>query len=328
MFRRCLILLTVAFVALAVQLVQAQWSIYDCSLLPAEADTAWHEEGDTPDGVSDILSVVDDPDIEGNKLIQVDENQGSVKEMWRINWNADANAGATLVFRAKALQVGAYDRDFETYIYNGLVRERFVSNNGIEIKFDKSKAYAPMNTGDWHIYRVTIIQDYLEVYVDEDPLPYFGAVGETLSEPTNLFRFGDLSSNSTGSLYDWFIWDVSGAYPPGQGTPIPEDLLTTGSTPVLAMEGSDRPYTFHLCQNFPNPFNPETSIVFTLLERGYTNLTVYDVIGQEIANLVNQSLDAGTHRVTFNAARMISGIYYYRLRSGQFTQVKKMILMK
>ena len=222
MFRKMFIFVAVISIIFTVGVVQAQWSVYDCTLLPAEADTAWHEDGDNPDGITDILSVVDDPDIAGNKLIQVLEDQGPPKEMWVMNWHAESTVGATLVFRAKALEVGAYDRDFELYIYNGVVRERLVSNNGVQIKFDKSKVLSPMDTGVWHIYRVTIFGDFFTVYVDEDILPYLEAVGETIDDNTDLFRFGDLGSSTMGSLFDWFIWDVSGAYPPGEGTPIPD----------------------------------------------------------------------------------------------------------
>ena len=84
-------------VLLGASVLRAQWQIYDCSLLPAEADTIWHEQGDDEDNITHILSVVDDPDISGNKLIQVLEPDGPPKEMWAVNWHADASIGATLV---------------------------------------------------------------------------------------------------------------------------------------------------------------------------------------------------------------------------------------
>ncbi|MBN1780565.1 T9SS type A sorting domain-containing protein [bacterium] len=312
-------------------ILSAQWQVYDCSLLPAEADTAWHEQGDNDDHITDILSVIDDPDIPGNKLIQVLEDQGPAKEQWAYGWNADPGLGATLVFRAKSLGLGAFDRDLDVYLYNGAVRERFVANKGTEIKLNKAGQSSPMDLSVWHIYRITIIADLLEVFVDEDPLSYLSAQGEPLEAPgDNLFRFGDLGSTTMGSLFDWFAWDISGAYPPETGTPIPQELIDTGSmsTSVNQKAEAGLPGEFHLEQNVPNPFNPATEIIFSLTEPANTVLTVFNVRGQEIETIVNENLDAGPHRFTFDAGRHPAGIYYYQLRSGNRTGMKKMVLMK
>jgi len=333
MYRKMVFFAVVILFIFSAHTIHAQWRFYDCTLLPAEADTAWHEDGDTPDDVTTYLSVVDDPDIAGNKLIQFLEAQGPAKEMWYLNWHADPVVGATLVFRAKALQVGAYDRDFELYIYNGVVRERLVSNNGVEIKFDKSKVLSPMDTGIWHIYRVTVFGDYFTVYVDEDILPYLEAIGETIDGETNLFRFGDLGSSTMGSLYDWFIWDVSGAYPPGEGTPIPEELLTTGSMTDVAPDYSRSPDDFRLLQNFPNPFNPATEIEYHLDKGALVKLNVFTLNGQLVRSLVTEYRVPGVYRAEWdgrdmNNNLMPSGIYLYSLETGSSKSVRKMILSK
>ncbi|MBN2105578.1 T9SS type A sorting domain-containing protein [bacterium] len=316
-------------------IIRAEWQVYDCSLLPAEADTAWHEQAgshdENPDGLSDYLTVIDDPDIPGNKLLQFDESTGAPKEMWYLNWHADPAVGATLVFRAKALEPGTYGRDFDLYIYNGQVRDRFVSNDGNQIKLNKADQSSPMDTGIWHIYRITIVGDLLEVFVDEDPLAYLSAQGEPLEPPaSNLFRFGDLGSDTVGSLYDWFAWDVSGAYPPETGTPIPQSLIDTGSmsTDVDQKIISNAPEDFGLLQNYPNPFNPSTRITFSVPKTANTILTVYNSVGQEIDILVNESLSAGIHHTTFDAHEHSAGVYYYQLKSGGNVEIRKMVLMK
>jgi hypothetical protein len=317
-------------VFLGASVLSAQWQVYDCSVLPVEADTIWHEEGDDTDGVTHILSVVDDPDISGNKLIQVDENQGPAKEMWKVDWHADPSVGGTLIFRAKALEVGTYDRDFDLYIYNGQVRERFVSNSGTEIKFDKSKQASPMNTDAWHIYRMTIIADLIEVFVDEDPLAYLSAQGEPLEAGSteNLFRFGDLGSSKVGSLFDWFIWDVSGAYPPETGTPIPQELLDTGSMSTGCCEVVVQPTEFLLDQNYPNPFNPTTHISFSIPETAYTTLTVFNALGQQVSVLINENLQAGRYQSAWHADQYPAGMYTCQLVSGNRMTLKKMVLLK
>ncbi len=88
------------------------------------------------------------------------------------------------------------------------------------------------------------------------------------------------------------------------------------------------PESYSLSQNFPNPFNPTTTIEFTIPEDGFTALTVYDMSGKEVSRLVNEFKSAGFYKVNFNAASLSSGNYIYRLESGKFSQVKKMILVK
>jgi len=89
------------------------------------------------------------------------------------------------------------------------------------------------------------------------------------------------------------------------------------------------PATFVLEQNYPNPFNPETRIEFALTEAGDTQLTVYNVLGQEVSTLVDEYLSAGTYTATFYAGQdLSSGTYFYRLTSGDQSQIGKMLLIK
>jgi hypothetical protein len=85
---------------------------------------------------------------------------------------------------------------------------------------------------------------------------------------------------------------------------------------------------YDLAQNFPNPFNPSTSISYSLANGDFVNLTVYDVTGSEVATLVNGYRDAGSYDVSFDAAGLTSGIYFYKLTAGDFTSIHKMVLMK
>jgi hypothetical protein len=85
---------------------------------------------------------------------------------------------------------------------------------------------------------------------------------------------------------------------------------------------------FKLEQNYPNPFNPSTKIKFQIPVSGFVNLKVYDVLGTEVATLVNEEKFAGSYEVQFNASEFPSGIYFYTLKAGDFIQTKKMILIK
>lgn len=88
------------------------------------------------------------------------------------------------------------------------------------------------------------------------------------------------------------------------------------------------PATFELKQNFPNPFNPSTNISFTLAKTENVTLKVFNVIGQEVATLINGQMNAGSHLVTFNAVNLASGIYFYQLKTGSLVAIKKMVLLK
>ncbi len=88
------------------------------------------------------------------------------------------------------------------------------------------------------------------------------------------------------------------------------------------------PANFKLAQNYPNPFNPSTVINYSLPKSQMVTLRVYNILGQEVATLVNQEQSAGNYQVTFNADRLSSGVYFYSIRTGNFTAVKKMMLLK
>jgi len=88
------------------------------------------------------------------------------------------------------------------------------------------------------------------------------------------------------------------------------------------------PLQYSLYQNYPNPFNPSTTIKFYLPKRDFVKLQVYDLLGKEVATLVDGELNEGVHTVNFNAAGLASGIYFYRFSNSTFTETKKMQLLK
>jgi hypothetical protein len=88
------------------------------------------------------------------------------------------------------------------------------------------------------------------------------------------------------------------------------------------------PDAYSLRQNYPNPFNPNTSISYDIREAGHVTLAVFDVLGREVASLVNDNQTAGSYTVEFNASKLSSGIYFYQLKTNDFTDMKKMVVMK
>jgi hypothetical protein len=88
------------------------------------------------------------------------------------------------------------------------------------------------------------------------------------------------------------------------------------------------PDKFELSQNYPNPFNPSTRIKYQLSSISQVTLKVYDVLGNEVATLVNEEKPAGSYEVDFDASQLSSGIYFYKLQAGSFFETKKMLLLK
>jgi hypothetical protein len=103
--------------------------------------------------------------------------------------------------------------------------------------------------------------------------------------------------------------------------------LRKPKTPNGVVEGT-QPLVFELAQNYPNPFNPSTRISFSIPAQAKVVLKVYNLLGQEVATLLNEVRPAGVHNVRFNAQNLASGMYLYRIVAGDFTSVKKMLLMK
>lgn len=99
-------------------------------------------------------------------------------------------------------------------------------------------------------------------------------------------------------------------------------------TAVETEEDATIPSVFKLDQNYPNPFNPSTVIKFGVPERSNVLLKIYDILGEEVATLVKEEMDAGWYSIDFNASGYSTGVYIYRMQAGNYINTKKMILVK
>ena len=114
------------------------------------------------------------------------------------------------------------------------------------------------------------------------------------------------------------------------GTDAGSVYIYTGFTSPVSVghERAGLPAEFSLFQNYPNPFNPETMIEYALPEAGEVSLIVYNLRGEEVAHLINDNMPAGNHRVSWDASKLSSGIYFYRIQTADFVQTRKMVLLK
>ncbi|MBV6477992.1 MAG: Ycf48-like protein [Ignavibacteria bacterium] len=132
----------------------------------------------------------------------------------------------------------------------------------------------------------------------------------------------------TGAVFQDIDFAVVGGCPKGWAVGNSGAIAKMVTTTGVSNYNTEIPGAFELAQNYPNPFNPTTNIKFSIPQSGLAVLKVYDVVGKEVATLVNEVKNAGNYIVGFNASNLPSGTYFYRLEMNNFTETKKMMLIK
>ena len=136
------------------------------------------------------------------------------------------------------------------------------------------------------------------------------------------------SISTTENLYSIYMIDSLRGWISGSGG-FTAATTNGGGNPIgILQTGNFIPVNYDLSQNYPNPFNPITNIKFQLPNSGFVKLTVFDMLGREVETLVNENLSAGTYNVDWKASKYSSGVYFYKLQSGDYSEIKKMILVK
>jgi len=144
-------------------------------------------------------------------------------------------------------------------------------------------------------------------------------MGQILTMLQPYFASGKLAWKSLTQKYETY----NSLYHNSQNT-----LLCTEVPAGVNSSGSNVPNDTKLYQNYPNPFNPNTVISYSLTASKNVALKIYDVLGNEVASLVNSRQNAGDYSVEFNAGNLASGTYYYSLEAGDYREVKKMVVVK
>jgi len=213
-----------------------------------------------------------------------------------------------------------YDKD-SVHIYN-------VSKDDEGYYLSVSDSEGEVNS--WQVvYR---IDDLFYVTIDDS---ISGAV--FLADGQNIYYSSDYAQNF--SLYKSLNETLVGIYKkPNRDTLYAAtsysiyEVTSSSVTEIINVVSVDNEITFAakyiLLQNYPNPFNPVTSIRYSVVSQQFVTLKVYEILGKEVATLVNEEKPAGSYEVQFDGSRLKSGIYFYQLKAGNFVESKKMILLK
>ena len=192
-------------------------------------------------------------------------------------------------------------------------------------------------TFEWDIILAVELSGFDAIAGDNSVMLNWTTGSETNNDRFEIVRDGAVvgqvpaTNNASGSEYSWMDRNVV------NGTTYTYTLVSVdmnGSREELETESATpnagaaviTEYALH--QNYPNPFNPETSIAYDLVESGFVSLTVYNMIGQQVATLVNSEMSAGRHIVAFDASDLPSGLYLYRIEANGFSAQMKMMLLK
>jgi len=178
---------------------------------------------------------------------------------------------------------------------------------------------------------------------------YAGSFGFGLNAAGEALRLYD----ADGGLVDWVVYDDAEpwpAEPDGTGSTLAlidpeEDNIHAGNWASSSGNGtpgwvndvanvvdedaeSEKPIVFSLGQNFPNPFNPVTTIPFEIPKKGKITIKIYSITGQQVETVIDGTLSAGIHQAVFRAEHLPSGMYFYRIEAGGFGETRSMLLLK
>lgn len=246
---------------------------------------------------------------------------------------------------------------FNFYHSNGIVRTTLKNGRGCFCHGDNPSSSVrveiggsdSLEVGQMGAYTVSVIKDS-NIAAGFNVASFFGALvpGDSVEQQWmegELTHTVPKSANGHDTISWVFLYEAPGVEtidtlyaagnsvdtsldPTGDVWNFSENFLVRVGTPTGIADGSLPLISFRLSQNYPNPFNSSTRITYHVGKTSHVTIAVYDMLGRQISLLINEVQQIGEHEVTFDAANLPSGMYFYRVTAGDASQTKKMILMR
>jgi exo-beta-1,3-glucanase (GH17 family) len=198
-------------------------------------------------------------------------------------------------------------------------------------KIDKNKKvifefYARgANGGEQGEFKTGGIHDITLPYFDSYQIQTTGVI--TLDNKWKKYTF-DLTGQDLGNIIGGFCWVTNDIQNPNGCTIYLDEIAFRDANVTNIVTKQPIPYIFSLEQNYPNPFNPTSTIKYQIPISGLVKLTVFDILGRKVADLINEDKSPGIYEVKFDGSNLSSGIYFYKLTIGAYSQTKKLVLIK
>jgi len=197
------------------------------------------------------------------------------------------------------------------HTYDGDISISIISPTGIEVSLTNRRGAGGDN------YINTLFDDSSAVAISNGTAPFTGTFRP--ESPLSVFNGLNVHGNWVLKVNDQAAGDTGR---------IERYYLNVIYNAVLVVNNKQIPVKFELGQNFPNPFNPVTTIKYSVPKQAFVVIKIYDILGREVKILVNDMRIAGNYEIDFNASHLASGVYFYKIKSGDFTDVKKLVLLK
>jgi hypothetical protein len=226
---------------------------------------------------------------------------------------------------AAKLVVGSFVGQYPAILWSGS-NQTGISGFPVSQRYGSLRGYYKLTSSANKVLEILIYFDKAGSTIGVGAISLAGNVPNYTEFIVPVDYGGSTAIPDTALIYISYL-DTADVWTVGGGAFI-DDLSLGGFVDVKEITNNQTPTSYELMQNYPNPFNPSTKIEYSIPEESFVELKIYNLIGQEVATLVNQNQNAGTYRADFNAEGMQSGIYIAKLNANGFTRSVKMTLLK
>jgi hypothetical protein len=240
------------------------------------------------------------------------------------NWSTTNNSQFTNIIQSKNAHSGSYSVEGIVTSFSGFSISPLISTTFL---------YTGRPSGLSGYYKLSSVNSdtlviAIALYKNDNAIG--GGIFSTSTNANSFTQFNlpityisSATPDSAGIVI--YIGPTVGAH---SGSTFYIDDLALGSATAVDENSTNVPDQFELKQNYPNPFNPTTTIEYQIPNQSHVVLKVYDVLGNQVAVLVNKDEPAGKYNINFNASKLSSGVYFYRINTGNFIQTKKFMVLK